>query len=257
MIEAIKLDNYRNGLLKADIDKGYERVAHGITNALANPPVNLSGREYKVIHAVIAKTYRYQKKVDWISSSQLSEITGIDSSNISKIKKGLLAKSILFIDGRKIGINTEISEWGGDRVSRKQLTNKQAKTTNGSSKTINASSNTTNRLVGNDPHNKKETINKKFINKKEVFLHQNDNKAKSCYAFQGETIKINFKDFERMKKLYPNLSLQDELPQLDFELRNNEKWYSAMNAKLNYRNNNTRQSYQKSNQGSDWMDGAI
>jgi hypothetical protein len=59
---------------------------------------------------------------------------------------------------------------------------------------------------------------------------------KKHYAFEGEKIKLNQKDFDRAKELFPNLDLVSELNQLDFELREEKSWFSVMNAKLNYRN---------------------
>lgn len=62
------------------------------------------------------------------------------------------------------------------------------------------------------------------------------------YAFVGQKFNINQKDFESHKTLYPNLNLLTEYPQLDSELRdipNKEVWIK-LNAKLNYRNKNTK-----------------
>jgi hypothetical protein len=58
------------------------------------------------------------------------------------------------------------------------------------------------------------------------------------YIFEGERIKINQRDYDRMLKLYPNINLMEELEQLDFELREatNKTWFMTLNAKLNYRN---------------------
>lgn len=58
----------------------------------------------------------------------------------------------------------------------------------------------------------------------------------SDYAFEGDTIKINKKDYDKMQRLYSNLHLMAELEQLDFELTGTKKWWPVMNAKLNYRN---------------------
>lgn len=108
--EIINLEE-RKAVVKADIENGYDRLAHTLTNTLANPPVKLSAREYQVVFAIISKTYRFQKKVDWISSNQLSQITGIHLTNISRIKSALISKNIVLIDGNKIGVNPSVSEW--------------------------------------------------------------------------------------------------------------------------------------------------
>ena len=59
------------------------------------------------------------------------------------------------------------------------------------------------------------------------------------YCFNGETIKLTESDYKKLIGLYPNIDLKKELNQLDIELINEKKWWSTMNAKLNYRNNNT------------------
>lgn len=56
------------------------------------------------------------------------------------------------------------------------------------------------------------------------------------YVFEGETVRINARDYARMRDLYPNLNLIHELDQLDFELRGKKKWWPELQAKLNYRN---------------------
>ena len=161
-------------VVKADIDTGYDRLAHHLTDALANPPVKLSAREYQLIMCLVSKTYRYHKKSDWVSASQLSDLTGIDQTNVGKIKRSLIAKNILICDGKYLGINPIISDWGAPETSQKQretsqkrLAENQSKTTSDQSKMTRRQSKTTKKLVKNDPHNKKTTITKETINKKE------------------------------------------------------------------------------------------
>lgn len=57
------------------------------------------------------------------------------------------------------------------------------------------------------------------------------------YLFEGDTIKLNEKDFNKAQRLYQNLNLAAELEQLDVELYGTKKWWPVMHAKLNYRNN--------------------
>lgn len=80
--------------------------------------------------------------------------------------------------------------------------------------------------LGQDQYQKRDTKEKK--EKKEV----------KQYAFEGETIRLNEKDFLLMTNQYKNLDLITELNQLDIELRGEKKWFATMNAKLNYRNKN-------------------
>lgn len=163
------------GYVKADIEQGYDRLAQKLTDTLANPPVKLSAREYQIIFAVIGKTFRWQKKIDWITNTQISGLTGIDSTNIGKIIKGLVAKKVLLRDGKNTGINPVVSEWKEIETSQNQLKTSQKRLVKNDSKTsqerLANSSKTTKKLVENDCHIRKETItkdNNKKINKKSL-----------------------------------------------------------------------------------------
>lgn len=57
------------------------------------------------------------------------------------------------------------------------------------------------------------------------------------YVFEGETIKLNSKDFDVCMKQYAKIDLVKELEQLDLALRGKKGWWVAMHQMLNYRNN--------------------
>lgn len=69
---------------------------------------------------------------------------------------------------------------------------------------------------------------------------------KSTYVFEGETIKLNKKDYDDCLGKYPALDLDYHLGQLDSELRETKKWFQPMHSKLNYRNKSP--THQKSGQ---------
>ncbi len=56
------------------------------------------------------------------------------------------------------------------------------------------------------------------------------------YVFEGDTIKLNERDFNKALRLYQNIHLMAELEQLDVELSGTQKWWPVQHAKLNYRN---------------------
>ncbi len=65
----------------------------------------------------------------------------------------------------------------------------------------------------------------------------------SEYAFEGEVVKLNLKDFTKWRDMYPALDLTAELIQIDeeFSIRAREgeklkKWFSECYARLNGRN---------------------
>lgn len=156
--------------VKADIEDGYDRIAHKLTDTLANPPVKLSGREFQIINAIVGKTFRWHKKTDWINNVQLSELTGISQSHISEIKNTLIEKAVLLLDGRNIGVNPIVSEWGKTypKTGKSKLTQKRVKTY---PKTGNDLPKNGEKLTQKRVTQKKETITKeitKKINKKSL-----------------------------------------------------------------------------------------
>lgn len=66
--------------------------------------------------------------------------------------------------------------------------------------------------------------------------------AKSRYAFEGEVIRLNQKDFTEWQGLYSNIDLEHELRRLDIEFRADKpkNWFITASQKLNYQNKNTK-----------------
>lgn len=104
-LEVIDLESAR----KARLDHGFTRVANDLIMHLAH--TNLSSRETKFVFAVMSKTYRYQKDMDWISGSQLVDMTGMSKSHVSETKRTLLDRQILVADGKQMGLNPFLDQW--------------------------------------------------------------------------------------------------------------------------------------------------
>tara|TARA_B100000508_G_scaffold121970_1_gene103882 strand:- start:1493 stop:2290 length:798 start_codon:yes stop_codon:yes gene_type:complete len=170
MTQTANIINFERPVVKADIENGFTRIANELTDALMLNSVGLNGREFQLVHAIISKTYRYHKTMDWISSSQLAEMTGIDVSNISKVKKSLIRKKVVIEDGQKVGINTVVSDWVNAKNSQIRLKQKQSNPTSKTSNQTLQQSNPTNATVKSDPHNKKDNKTKDNINKKSKFF---------------------------------------------------------------------------------------
>lgn len=100
-----------------DLDDGFMQIANKIIDSLVNSDLTLY--EFKVIFAVIRKTYGWKKKEDSISLSQLSIMTGISKANVSHTLKGLKNKNIIFIkdnpinklNGKIIGFQKYPDKW--------------------------------------------------------------------------------------------------------------------------------------------------
>ncbi len=112
MNQTAEVIKFERPVVKADIENGYDRLAHDITDAFTKNPAKLSGCEFQIIFAIIGKTYRWQKKSDWIANSQLCEKTGMLKGHVSKVIKSLIAKNVIVKKGKEIGLNAIVSEWG-------------------------------------------------------------------------------------------------------------------------------------------------
>lgn len=70
----------------------------------------------------------------------------------------------------------------------------------------------------------------------EATVHQ----MASRYAFEGNVVRLNQKDFDSWKSLFSNIDLVSELTRLDLEFTHQKpkNWFSTASAKLNYQNKN-------------------
>ncbi|ENZ8440941.1 replication protein [Klebsiella oxytoca] len=93
----------------ADTDDGYTRLANELYEELIG--ANLTKNQAKVAHAVCRKTYGFNKKMDRIADSQLSELTRLPRQKVNTAKNELLAMNVLVSDGMLIGPNKNLSEW--------------------------------------------------------------------------------------------------------------------------------------------------
>ena len=93
----------------ADLDDGYTKLANELLESLSC--CNLTARQFRVMLALIRKTYGFGKKNDRIADSQLSEITGLSRQNVNKAKNELISMNYIVKDGNKIGVNKEVSAW--------------------------------------------------------------------------------------------------------------------------------------------------
>lgn len=93
----------------AELQDGYTRIANGLLEAIML--AGLTQHQLLVFMAVMRKTYGFNKKSDWLSNEQLSQLTGILPHKCSAAKSALVKRKILSQNGRSVGINKALGEW--------------------------------------------------------------------------------------------------------------------------------------------------
>ncbi len=95
------------------LEDGHVRIATELLLALAL--ARMTARQWPIVMIIARKTYGYQKKVDDIGLSQLSELTGIAKPHVSVAVRELVARRILTRRvgqfGHILGINKNHLQW--------------------------------------------------------------------------------------------------------------------------------------------------
>lgn len=149
---------------KVSLEDGYTRLADALVETLAS--TKLGGREFRLLMVVIRKTYGYGKSEDWISLSQMADMTGIDKANCSRLVDSLVGRRILNCrkrgHDRVMGINPDVTQWQGEKPKKKEV----VKNDNQVVKNDNKYCRKRQQTRENDNHNKQ--INNKHILKDNV-----------------------------------------------------------------------------------------
>lgn len=97
----------------ADLENGYLRLANQIQDAVCK--VELSGREFRVLNAIIRLTYGWSKKEDRITNSLIADKTGLAVKHVSEAVLSIANRRIISLrrigQTRYIGINTDLDKW--------------------------------------------------------------------------------------------------------------------------------------------------
>lgn len=92
-----------------ELNVPFTRLANEIVEALSR--TNLSAYESRVLWCIFRKTYGFQQKEDWISSSQIRDMTGLKMSHVSRSKNLLTLRNMITLRGNKIGFNKYWTQW--------------------------------------------------------------------------------------------------------------------------------------------------
>ena len=90
-------------------EDGHVDIANEIVEALAK--TYLSSYESQVLWAIFRKTYGWHKKEDWITNTQISDMTGIAESHISRTIKKLIQRKIIIKVDKKIAFQKDYDQW--------------------------------------------------------------------------------------------------------------------------------------------------
>lgn len=97
----------------AELENGYLRLANQIQDALCI--VELSGREFRVLNAIVRLTYGWSKKSDRIANSLIADKTTLKVKHVSEAVLSLAYRKIIILrrigQTRYIGINTSLDKW--------------------------------------------------------------------------------------------------------------------------------------------------
>ncbi|HGH4644759.1 TPA: replication protein [Enterobacter roggenkampii] len=97
----------------AELENGYLRLANQIQDALCF--VELSGREFRVLNAIVRLTYGWSKKEDRITNSLIADKTRLAVKHVSEAVLSLAYRNIIKMrrigQTRYIGINTLLDSW--------------------------------------------------------------------------------------------------------------------------------------------------
>ena len=97
------------------IEHGYLKIANELQKAFCS--FRIPGECRMVLDAIIYKTYGFNKKEDWISHTQLIELTGLRKSNLSRSLSKLITNKLVIKSDNKLRLNKNYTEW----VSFKKL----------------------------------------------------------------------------------------------------------------------------------------
>lgn len=98
---------------------GFIQIANTIVEALAKTQLN--GYESRYIWALFRKTYGWNKKEDWISQTQIANMTGLHRQHVWRTEKALIERNIVTKLGYKVSFQKDFTRW---RMLPKLVTSK-------------------------------------------------------------------------------------------------------------------------------------
>ncbi|MEH6347757.1 MAG: replication protein [Bermanella sp.] len=121
--------------VKVKTKDGYFQLANGIMDALCS--VDLNGRQFRLVHAVIRFTYGWKaQSLMAFDRKHLAAVAGLKVDEVSRIKNMLVKSNILIEEGKEIGINPYISDWQSPQKRKNKTVHSHSKTVHSHSKAV-------------------------------------------------------------------------------------------------------------------------
>lgn len=192
-------------------ENGHTSIANELLEVMAK--TYFSSYEIQIIFAIFRKTYGWNKTEDWITTTQISEMTDIARSHVSRTIKKLLDRNMLVKNGKKLSFQKDYEKW---QKLPKQVTKKTEKKLpiqdTKLPKQVHKVTQIGTKLLPKQVHTKekKETIQKKLYKRKgDVFIKTLNNfktmrnKIKKPMTDKAESMLIT-----RLEKLSPDVDTQ-------------------------------------------------
>lgn len=90
-------------------EDGHVDIANEIVEALAK--IHLSSYESQALWAIFRKTYGWHKKEDRITNTQITDMTGIAETHISRTIKILVKRNLIIKNGKKLAFQKNYDKW--------------------------------------------------------------------------------------------------------------------------------------------------
>ncbi|WP_336286284.1 replication protein [Cronobacter dublinensis] len=93
----------------ADLDDGYARLSNMLLAEYAG--ADLTKRQFKVLLAILRKTYGWNKPMDRVTDAQIAEIAKLPVKRCNEAKLELVRMGVIKQQGGMFGPNPNVSEW--------------------------------------------------------------------------------------------------------------------------------------------------
>ncbi len=91
------------------VEDGYTRIANELLDAMC--ALRLNGQQWRVLMTIIRQTYGWHQKTDWISGSQIAQMTGLHRAHVCRALKALLQARVILREGRRVGVQKDYTAW--------------------------------------------------------------------------------------------------------------------------------------------------